>query len=92
MVKLPAGLAGNPQAYPRCTSSYLIGSDQFDCPADTQVGVATLKLLVGGQLITASMIPVYNMVPQNHNVAEFALRATFITVHIVLCGLVKTME
>ena len=44
--RLPAGLVGNPTAYPRCTLaqfSTIINSQANECPADTVLGVAVVS-------------------------------------------------
>ncbi len=61
-VKLPPGLIGNPQAYPTCTQQQLgtLNSDpSTQCPADSQVGVVTVRF--GGSGFSEETAGVYNM-------------------------------
>src|SRR5487761_2179596 len=73
-VDLPAGLAVNPQAIPRCSAS---GTTLTTCAADTRVGrtkvtVATIPL-VGKETVTGA---VYNMTPTAGNPSDFAFQVT----------------
>jgi len=74
-VKLPPGVIGNPQAFPRCTFAQL-GKlpEESECPQDAQVGISevTLAGTVNGTLIE----PIYNMPsPGGDIVARFGLFA-----------------
>jgi hypothetical protein len=64
---LPPGLLGNPTAAPRCPLSNVI--DGVKCPADTQIGVATIKFLDGKEQLG----PILNVVPEVGQSAEFAI-------------------
>lgn len=65
-VDLPPGLVGNPEAYPTCRPY------EFpQCPADTQVGVATVTFAIVGQWTQ----PVFNMATPQGAVAQFAFNA-----------------
>ncbi|HEU4462958.1 MAG TPA: hypothetical protein VFR75_10235, partial [Solirubrobacterales bacterium] len=61
LVKLPPGMIGNPQRFPRCTLGEL-GPEpkESKCPQDAQVGVAEVKL--AGGIDTTLIEPIYNMV------------------------------
>ena len=70
---LPAGLIGNPQVIPQCTSQ------EFDavlyayanaCPAETAIGIARVTLDEGGTRHTGT-IPLYNLVPSVGEPARF---------------------
>ncbi len=61
---LPAGFLGNPRATPRCNTSLLTGNK---CPIDSQIGTITVDL--GSAALEA--FPVYNMVPERGNAAQF---------------------
>lgn len=78
-VTLPPGLIGNPTATPQCTEEQLFGND---CPGDSQVGITTLGLWNGNQLFPFRL-PVYNMVPDPGQTANFAFLVLIAPVHIV---------
>jgi hypothetical protein len=60
-VKLPPGLLGNPTAIGRCPLAVFNASPAGQCPADSVVGIASVRQLEGaGQLTT---VPLYNLVP-----------------------------
>ena len=59
---LPAGLVGNPQVIPQCTSQEFDAILSFDvngCPAETAIGVAMIRL-TGKTFLT---VPLFNLVP-----------------------------
>jgi hypothetical protein len=64
-VNLPAGLIGDPNATPKCTTAQL---DANTCSGATQVGQLTLNTGVLGALT----LPVFNMVPRAGVAAQFA--------------------
>jgi hypothetical protein len=64
-VELPPGLAGNPQAVPKCAYQQFTASE---CPQDTQVGILTYE--IGG--INSGVQAIYNMVPPFGQSAQFA--------------------
>ncbi len=71
---LPPGAVGNTVGVPRCTVALVVhGIAASDCPADTIVGVATIrfKALVG---IFAFTTPVYNIAPSPGEPAAFMFR------------------
>lgn len=63
-VTLPAGVIGNPQATPRCNVGAI---EVFECPPDTAVGVATIRLEDGPIYDTL----IYNIVPYQDEPAAF---------------------
>ena len=71
-VDLPAGLAVNPQAIPRCNAATVT-----TCPADTQVGKTSVTIanipIVGKQTVTGN---VYNMTPSAGHPSDFAFEVT----------------
>ncbi len=67
-VNLPAGFVGNPTAVPECPMPQFVTEER--CPADTQVGVAFPTILGDGFLANPTD-PVYNLVPQAGQPAEF---------------------
>lgn len=73
-VDLPAGLAVNPQAIPRCSAS---GTTLNTCAADTRVGTTKVTVanipLVGKETVTGA---VYNMTPTAGNPSDFAFQVT----------------
>lgn len=81
VVSLPRGFVGNPTAVPKCE---LGRSLQFSlstaCPANTQVGIATVHTagLPPGLPITAlAPAPIYNMEPPPGVAARFGFRVLF---------------
>jgi hypothetical protein len=76
---LPAGLVGNPQVIPQCTSqefdeSLPIGLNA--CPAETAIGVAKLRL-TGNTFFT---VPLFNLVPTVGEPARFGFSVVHIPV------------
>jgi hypothetical protein len=71
--ELPAGLVGDPEAYPRCTQKAFnerVGNLFPNCPVDTQVGsVVTDGLLGSNRYIVAN---IFNLAPGRGEVARFA--------------------
>ena len=65
-VDLPPGLVSNPLATPQCPQEAFPS-----CPLDTQLGTETLTTPLG----TLPPLPVFNMVPQNGQVSDFAFNA-----------------
>jgi hypothetical protein len=60
IVELPPGLVGNPASLPRCSGANFEGLFG-ECPGDTQVGTAEVKI---AELETPIIeIPIYNMTP-----------------------------
>ncbi|HEY5344388.1 MAG TPA: hypothetical protein VIJ66_12125 [Solirubrobacteraceae bacterium] len=78
---LPPGLLGNPTAVPRCSLTVLTGENAA-CSPSTQIGLIRLKF-GGGE----NLSPIYNMVPEAGQSAEFALNVSgsdfFLTAHLV---------
>lgn len=87
VVELPAGIFGNPEAFPKCTSVQLGTEPQnSECPLDTQVGSVDLKVsgVIDGFFPGE---PIYNMpAPGGDVVARFGFYAlaypTFINVRL----------
>jgi hypothetical protein len=84
VTSLPPGLLGDPMAVPRCSLTQVTDSaDQ--CPGDTQVGVYTIHLQGGKELVA----PIVNVAPEAGQSAEFALENTLkfdtplLTAHLV---------
>jgi hypothetical protein len=85
---LPRGLAGNPEAVPKCTAVDFLESRGFTetaCPPETQVGTIDIELGApttadpggfGSQFLPgiSSGIPIYNLVPPKGEVADFGFR------------------
>ncbi len=78
-VTLPPGLIGNPSATPQCTDEQLFGNA---CPVASQVGITTLRLWQGTEQFPIRL-PVYNMVPDPGQTADFAFQVIIAPVHIV---------
>ena len=69
-VDLPPGFVGNPATTPRCKlENFLnIGFGQAPCPIESAVGI--IELYLGGGDVP-SVTPVYNVIPEKGNAAEF---------------------
>jgi hypothetical protein len=68
---LPPGFAGDPTATPKCSREEFdghIGTTNPDCPSDTQIGVAVLRL---GPPNFIARVAVYNLVPPAGVPAQF---------------------
>jgi hypothetical protein len=71
---LPAGLIGNPQVIPQCTSQEFDAElpEQFNaCPAETAIGVALVNRTSIGINYAAGPVPLYNLVPSVGEPARF---------------------
>jgi len=85
VVNLPPGLLGDPMATPRCSLTLVTGSTGQQCPADTQIGVYTIREEGDKELLA----PVVNVTPEAGQSAEFALENTvkidtpLLTAHLV---------
>ncbi len=75
---LPRGMIINPTATPRRCAEVLI--EAFDCPANTQIGVANVLTAVLTPTIFAE--PVYNMEPAPGKASNFGLNVFGYQVHI----------
>ncbi len=80
---LPPGLLGNPTAVPRCSLTALTGvNGNGACSPSSQIGLVRLKFGVA-----EALAPIYNMVPEAGQSAEFALNVQgtdfFLTAHLV---------
>ncbi|HWX45040.1 MAG TPA: hypothetical protein VNY52_06930 [Solirubrobacteraceae bacterium] len=84
---LPAGLVGNPNAVPQCTTGEF---SREACPGDTALGVADTTVLIPGLLPQAVTVPVplFNLVPQTGEPARFGFMA--FTVPVILDTSVRT--
>jgi hypothetical protein len=96
-VMLPRGMIGNPQAVPQCEPVDFV-SDTFkgsQCPADTQVGYASTRVLFGpllhghgGKGIRFSstkipFVPIYNLAPPKGTPVDLAFNvAGIVQAHI----------
>jgi hypothetical protein len=76
-VELPAGLVGNPSAFPRCTPIELVGNFlekgplgfHSECPTDSQVGL--VHLYFSGREAQAGILPLFNMTAPTGAAARF---------------------
>ncbi|MDW5593833.1 hypothetical protein VSS74_05780 [Conexibacter stalactiti] len=72
-VALPAGFAGKAAAIPICSSDEYAegpGGALTGCPANTQVGLATVTINVGGTVVS-NEAPVFNLAPPRGSAAMF---------------------
>jgi hypothetical protein len=71
-IELPPGFSGEPNSAPRCTRTLL---DAEACPADTVIGDDVVMLAAGTDGPNGyTVLPLYNMVPPEGIVDEFALK------------------
>jgi hypothetical protein len=68
-VALPPGLVGNPNDVPKCSQHVFQQGNYLDCPANTQVGLALLVLLLGAE----QQVPIYNVEPPAGEPAELGI-------------------
>ncbi len=76
VVRLPAGLVGNPTVIPQCTDEDFAGHNGEEandsCPNDTVVGVATITFEEESHLkLVAVAVPIFNLVPSAGEPAAF---------------------
>jgi hypothetical protein len=89
---LPAGLIGNPEVIPRCTSEEFdeLGENDINgCPAETAIGVAHVYLgdvHYGAE--TLGVVPLFNLVPSVGEPAKFGF--SILHVPIILDTSVRT--
>ena len=90
VLDLPPGLLGDPMAVPRCPLTLITGSSEdYECPADTQIGEYSLFLDGHHHLIE----PVVNVTPEAGQSAEFALEnETKIDTPVLTGRLVRTSQ
>lgn len=76
VVRLPAGLFGNPQAFPECTTlQFGLNPEESACPQDSQVG-STDVTISGTSAGTFENDPIYNMpAPGGDVLARFGFYA-----------------
>jgi hypothetical protein len=87
-VELPPGLIGDPTALPKCSLEDLEGAGSLsECPADTQVGVATVRFGLLG-LVNDSNFNLFNLQPRPGVPAEFGFN--FLSVPILLKARLRT--
>jgi hypothetical protein len=80
-VDLPAGLAGNPSPFPRCTALQLTGNIielsvlglVTECPNDSQVG--TIHLFYTEDSTVDSVLPLFNMTAPTGSAGRFGFNA-----------------
>ncbi|HEV7535658.1 MAG TPA: hypothetical protein VGP90_08500, partial [Acidimicrobiia bacterium] len=76
-VELPAGLVGDPTAYPQCSEAQLSNDA---CPPDSQIGTVDITASDGSK---TGRYPVYNLVPPFGQPAEFGFNIdSVIWVHV----------
>lgn len=69
--ELPPGLLGDPQVVPHCALSLLLGG--HFCPADTQLGSATVRFVGSNKNIKTEVGPIVNITPESGQSAEFGI-------------------
>ena len=87
---LPAGLIGNPQAYPKCSQKDFqeVGQQELvtaECAPETQVGVADIRTAEETQPEAQyfTRIPIYNLEPDPGKPADIAFNVADIKVHLI---------
>jgi hypothetical protein len=89
--KLPAGLVGNANAYPQCTTiQFDANREGFnECPNDTAIGVAQVTVNEPKSLgYTTDPVPIFNLTPARGEPARFGFDDE--NVHVVLDTSVRT--
>ena len=76
---LPMGLVGNPLAAPRCPLDLIVqvkggGTNETECPRDTEVGIAYLDFIAKGPEMLGPYA-IYNVVPEAGHPGEFVINA-----------------
>jgi uncharacterized repeat protein (TIGR01451 family) len=85
--QLPAGMVGNPTVIPQCTFQQFNtviavgGGGDNACPADTAIGVASVRIGFFGKIDTVNS-PVFNLTPAVGEPARFGFDATFVPVYL----------
>lgn len=85
-VNLPPGFVGNPEAAPKCARASfdaIIGTPTAACPVASQVGVARIRLFYSYPPGNIGPVPVYNLEPQEGQVADFGIPVQTVPVHMV---------
>jgi hypothetical protein len=84
-IKLPPGFVGNPEAVAKCSRDDFDGmiAERGACPADSQVGIAEIWDIVEGAEQGPSIQPVYNVVAQTGQAADFGIPFISVPTHIV---------
>ena len=84
--RLPAGLVGNPTAYPRCTLAQfttIVNAQANQCPANTVIGVAVVSFLENEEGLKreeTSTSPIFNLEPSVGEPARFGFQPAGIPV------------
>lgn len=84
--RLPAGLVGNPTAYPRCTLAQfttIVNAQANECPANTVIGVAVVSFLQNEEGLKreeTSTSPIFNLEPSVGEPARFGFQPAGIPV------------
>jgi uncharacterized repeat protein (TIGR01451 family) len=82
-VALPPGLVGDPSATPQCTAAEMNkGPVSTACPADSQVGIATITGPASNGPPIPQAFPIYNMVPPPGMPAQFAFKVIVLPVFV----------
>ncbi len=80
---LPAGLVGNPEVIPQCTGQEFdaVSPDGVNgCPAETAIGVATVRLGNVGLGEYTTVVPLFNLVPSVGEPARFGFSVAHVPV------------
>ncbi len=81
IIRLPAGLVGNPTAVPRCSEQDMSGfGAETHCPANTQIGVVALEVNFLGS-VEEQEYALYNMEVPPGTPSSFAFNALGVVVH-----------
>jgi hypothetical protein len=88
--KLPPGLVGNPLPFPQCTLPLFLKAETFtnECPNDTAIGVAHVKIFTSFLRNSTLTVPVFNLTPSTGEPARFGFLA--LTVFVYLDTSVRT--
>jgi hypothetical protein len=82
VVDLPAGFAGDPTAVPTCPVAQFVRDPRssFNCPASTQVGLATPLVALDAFEFPLTPVPIYNLDPPPGVAAEFGFSSNSVIV------------
>jgi hypothetical protein len=82
--KLPPGLIGNPVPFPQCTLPLFLKNETFtnECPNDTAIGVAHVKIYLDALKEGSITVPVFNLTPSTGEPARFGFLAYTVPVYL----------
>lgn len=84
-ISLPPGFIGNPETTPKCSREQFgnLVAERGTCPPGSQVGVASIEYIDGTGTPARQFAPVFNVVPQPGDTADFGMPVISVPVHVV---------